>query len=367
MTVPAAVLPAGRARSGLIRVASVPAGHVYVRHLADPSGGDKVMRLDDPVPPGPLVPAGQWWPPPMLSPSWVLDHHQEFDVFHVQFGFDAQDAGRLGALVRALRKVRKPLVYTIHDLRNPHHADPRAHDAHLDVLIPQADGLITLTPGAAAEVAARWGRCPAVLPHPHVVELDRPRRLRRAGACFMIGVHAKSVRASMAPLPVIRALAEVVAVLPGARLRVDIHHDVFDPDGSRHDRGLAAYLADAAASGQVELRVHDCFSDEQLWAYLESLDVSVLPYRFGTHSGWLEACHDLGTTVIAPTCGYFGQQRPCLSYRHDESGFDARSLADAVRYAYERRPHWQAHPEDRLRERRHIAAEHRRLYARLLG
>jgi hypothetical protein len=105
MILPAAVRPTGRARSGLIRVASVPAGHVYVRHLADPSGGDGVVRLDDPVPAGPDVPAGQWWPPAMLSPAWVLDHHQEFDVFHVQFGFDAQDADRLGALVHALRAV----------------------------------------------------------------------------------------------------------------------------------------------------------------------------------------------------------------------------------------------------------------------
>lgn len=139
MTLSAAVRPAGRTRSGLIRVASVPAGHVYVRHIADPSGGDGVVRLDDPVPPGPDVLNGQWWPPAMLSPAWVLDHHQEFDVFHVQFGFDAQDADRLGALVHALRAVRKPLVYTVHDLRNPHHLDPRAHDAHLNVLIPQAD------------------------------------------------------------------------------------------------------------------------------------------------------------------------------------------------------------------------------------
>jgi len=97
-----------------------------------------------------------------------------------------------------------------------------------NVLIPEADGLITLTAGAAAEVAARWGRRPTVLPHPHVVDLDRPTRPRASGPSFVIGVHAKSVRASMAPLPVIRVLAEVVAALPGGRLRVDIHHDVFD-------------------------------------------------------------------------------------------------------------------------------------------
>jgi Glycosyltransferase Family 4 len=349
-----------------IRVASVPAGHVYVRHLSDPDGRDAVVRLEDPVPLGGGVLTGQWWPPVMLSPSWVLDHHGDFDVFHVQFGFDAQEASCLAALAQALRSAGKPLVYTIHDLRNPHHADRRAHDAHLDVLIPAADGLITLTAPAAAEVESRWGRRPVVLPHPHIVGLGRIPAARPPRAEFVVGVHAKSVRASMAPLPVIRVLAAVVPALPGGRLQVNIHHDVFDPDGLRHDPELAGYLGAAAGRGELDLRVHDCFSDEELWSYLESLDVSVLPYRFGTHSGWLEACHDLGTVVIAPACGYFGAQRPCLAYRHDESGLDTGSLQAAVLDAYQRRPRWQARPEDRRRERAEIAAAHRRLYEQLL-
>ncbi len=358
--------PAGNVVSRTIRVASVPAGHVYVSHLSDPSGADAVVRLKDPAPAGAAA-SGEWWPPVMLSSSWVLDHHEEFDVFHIHFGFDAQEASGLAALVAALRSVRKPLVYTIHDLRNPHHGDRRAHDAHLDVLVAAADALITLTPSAAAEVEARWGRRPMVLPHPHVVELDRIPSTRASRPGFVVGVHAKSMRASMAPLPVIQALTDVVAAMPGGVLQVNVHHDVFDQDGLRHDPELSGYLAAAASRGEIDLRVHDCLSDEQFWSYLESLDVSVLPYRFGTHSGWLEACHDLGTTVVAPSCGYFGAQRPCLSYRHDEAGLDAGSLQDAVLDAFVRRPRWQARPADRRRERVGIAAAHRRLYEQLLG
>ena len=63
--------------------------------------------------------------------------------------------------------------------------------------------------------------------------------------------------------------------------------------------------------------MHDYFSDEDLWAYLASLDLSVLPYTFGTHSGWLEACRDLQTTVLAPSCGYYAEQGPVLSYTND--------------------------------------------------
>jgi Glycosyltransferase Family 4 len=348
-----------------LRVASVPAGHVYVRHLADPAGDDAVFRLADPIPDVQGRSAGQWWPPVMLSSAWARDHSEDFDVFHVHFGFDALAVGQLSELVLTLRSLGKPLVYTVHDLRNPHHADRRDHDAQLDVLIPAADLLVTLTAGAAAEIESRWGRRSFVLPHPHVVELGRTSSRRRGAGRFVVGVHAKSVRASMDPVPVIRALAEIIPGLPGGRLRVDIHHDVFDADGLRHDRAVVRYLLKAAGRAEIDLRVHDCFSDAELWAYLESLDVSVLPYRFGTHSGWLEACHDLGTTVVAPSCGYIAEQRPCLQYAHDESRLDARSLQDAVLYAHQRRPRWQAMPGNRWQERVALAAAHRRLYAEL--
>jgi hypothetical protein len=126
------------------------------------------------------------------------------------------------------------------------------------------------------------------------------------------------------------------------------------------------WLRDAESDGVLELVVHDCFSDEELWQYLESLDVSVLPYRFGTHSGWLEACYDLGTTVVAPSCGYFAEQRPCLTYRHDESGLDVLALKAAVRTAYEQRPRWQAGLADRRQEREELAAAHRGIYDAVL-
>jgi hypothetical protein len=63
-------------------------------------------------------------------------------------------------------------------------------------------------------------------------------------------------------------------------------------------RAVAAALA--ASCPEADVRVHAPFSDEELWDRPEGLDHSVLPYRFGTRSGWL-ACHDLGTAVLAPT------------------------------------------------------------------
>ncbi len=350
----------------VVRVASVPASHVYVRHLGATDGADRVRRLPDPAPDAADPAPGQWWPPTMLSPAWVRAHRDHFDVMHVQFGFDAQPASALAALVAELRRWDKGLVYTAHDLRNPHHLDRRAHDDALDVLVPAADEVITLTPGAAEEITRRWGRHPLVLPHPHVVELERFRPRSDPDDGWTVGVHAKSVRASMAPQPVVAALAEVVRELPGARLRVDIHHDVADDDGARYDPVLMPWLRAAEAAGDLDLFVHDFFDDEALWQYLESLDLSVLPYRFGTHSGWLEACFDLGTPVLAPTCGFYAQQRPCLTYGHDERGLDVPSLQAAVRTAYEQRPAWQASLADRRQERAELAAAHRTVYEAVL-
>ena len=87
----------------MLRVASVPASHIYVRHLAEPDG-DGVFRLPDPVPAdGKKVPGG-WWPPVMLRPGWVTDNHHQFDVFHVHFGFDAVVAGRSRRVVHELKR-----------------------------------------------------------------------------------------------------------------------------------------------------------------------------------------------------------------------------------------------------------------------
>ena len=114
---------------------------------------------------------------------------------------------------------------------------------------------------------------------------------------------------------------------------------------------------------QVEVRIHPRFTDQQLWDYLRSLDVSVLPYAWGTHSSWLEACFDLGTAVLAPDSGHYGDQRDCAVFHLNEDGLDGESLLSAVDRARERppiRPTWQ----ERLSERHRLARAHLAIYSR---
>jgi glycosyltransferase involved in cell wall biosynthesis len=356
-----------------IRVASVPASHVYVRHLADPDRDDGVVRLRD-VPPadGRLVPGG-WWPPVMLDGAWIRAHAGEFDVFHVHFGFDAKTPEELEDVVAALAEIAVPLVLTVHDLRNPHHADPAVHDVQLGVLVRGAAALITLTPGAAAEIRRRWDRGALVVPHPHVVEPERATAPRPPHDDVVFGVHAKSLRANMDAVGVAAAVADALADLPGTTLRIDLHDELLDPDNYYYaPQAVEALHALGRRHAHVEVRQHAYFTDDELWDYLAGLDVSVLPYRFGTHSGWLEACRDLGTAVVAPDCGYYAEQGPCWVYGQDEEHLDVASLRAAVRGARASRTHAPddaaraAFAAERREQRRAVAAAHRRLYAGLL-
>jgi hypothetical protein len=295
----------------------------------------------------------------------VREHRGEFDVFHIHFGFDAAEPERLETVVEELDRQRIPLVYTVHDLRNPHHRDRQPHEGQLDLLVGAAAELVTLTPGAAGEVRRRWGREATVLPHPHVVERPWLER-EHERAEFVVGVHVKSLRANMDPVPVIEELADAVAEHPGAVLQINIHDEVFEPGNHWHDPERGAQILRFDEREHVRVQVHPYFSEDELWRYLSSLSVSVLPYRFGTHSGWLEACFDLGTAVIAPSCGFYGEQRACEVFGFDEQGFDRASLRAALDRAYRARPP-RASWAGRMRERREVARAHRQIYERALA
>lgn len=307
-----------------LRVASVPSEHAYVRHLTAPGLSDGVVRLPDPPVPG--APAGQWWPSPVLEPSWLRAHRAELDLVHLHFGFEHRTAVELTEWVATLRAHGLPLVLTVHDLTNPHLADQATHAAALDVLVPAAAAVITLTRGAADEISSRWGRAVHVLPHPHVVDLERLARPRPVSTGFVVGLHDKP-RAGNDPEAVRGHLERIVATLPGGRVH----------------------------PGQGPRRL----TDSELWEHLSGLDVLVLAYRSGTHSGFVEACHDLGTTVLASVTGHYAEQAPVLSYDIDEPA----SLETALHQAYDSQPGPRADPAARAAQRDDLAQAHAALYA----
>ena len=173
----------------------------------------------------------------------------------------------------------------------------------------------------------------------------------------MIGIHLKSLRTNVVePLPLVRAAAA------GARdadavLRVDVHAGA--------DPTVVGELTRYADRGLIGLRRHERFSDNELLEYLGELGVSVLPYQFGSHSGWLELCRDLGVRVVAPDCGFYADQwASVVAYSNNErSGLDPVSLRRAVRGAALAGPPAPADRTDRLAQLRAVRSVHATVYA----
>jgi len=328
-----------------LRVATVPAQHAYLDAALPPS----VHRVQVAA-----VPGRAWAPSVLFTEATLRAMAPRIDVLHLHFGFDHLSTADLRRWAGVLAEVGIPLVLTVHDLRNPHHDDPARHLAHLSVLIPAAAEVITLTDGAAREIAERWNRRATVLAHPAVLATPLVDRTVPG----LVGVHLKSLRRNVVdPDSVVRVVAAGVCSA-GGTLVVDVH-----PDAAEHP--AISGVRELAHAGALQLRVHARFTDAELSAYLQSLHVSVLPNRFGTHSGWLEACHDVGTAVIAPHCGFYEQQwSRVITYRHDETaGLSPDSLAKAVHRAVLAPAPAPADPAQRARQRAAVQRAHERIYA----
>ncbi|HEV7950941.1 MAG TPA: glycosyltransferase [Glaciihabitans sp.] len=364
----------------VIKVASIPGRHPYVHHISPLEHSpirahlDTVYRLPDPLPNAdePL----RWWPPVMLDAQWVHNNAHSFDVMHLHFGAESYSVEHVERFLDALETERRPFVYTVHDLTNPQLMDQSSHIAQLDVLIPRADALITLTAASADEIQARWGRTAVVIDHPHMLPLHADIVSGDPSTSRVIGLHLRDLRPNIdAAIAVATLLSSVDALRANGRdviARIDMNSTV-------RDESIRDTVRELCASNEfAELVEHPRYNDESLVASLAALDVAVLPYRHGTHSGWVELCWDLGVPVVGPQVGYAALQ-------HNEPEFFATFEAGnsgslvlaiervldaplAVRSGSEERGSLQERRRKaRLHERSVIAEAHVAVYRRALA
>ena len=249
--------------------------------------------------------------------------------------------------------------------------DQAPHREHLDLLVPAADQVVTLTAGAAAVIRRRWGRTAEVVPHPHVLPFDTALPAGERSEPYVIGVHLRDIRPGTDAVRAVATLLDAVGRLRADGIaavgRVQVNERVRDEDA--RDRVTALVAAHPAA----ELRRSARLDDADLARSVADLDVAVLPYRSGTHSGWVELCWDLGVPVAGPRIGHAGEQHP-----GDFAGFDAGD-GDALAYAVQKLLIESARPGSadraaRLTDRRRqriaeaaaITAAHTSLYVRVL-
>lgn len=328
-----------------------------------------------PDPPVPGAPAGRWWPPVAMTAAWLTAHAAEFDVLHVHFGLESFSVDELRAALDAARQQGRPVVYTVHDLDNPQLVEQEHHRALLDAIVPVAARLVTLTPGASAEIAERWGRPSTVLAHPSLIgELpagadarDDARDDTRDGT-VRVGMHLRDLRPNIDAERAVRAAIDAARLLADDGRPVDI--EVLLSERVRDDAAAARVVAAAASEPSVRVRRVPHLSDAEIEGWLRGLDLFVLPYLHGTHSGWVELAYDLGVHVVGADVGHIGEQHPS-----DFSPVDLdepATLADAVRGV----AHTHDSPEraavlaerhrDRVAERQSVRDAHTALYASVL-
>lgn len=360
--------------SAPVRVRQVPAAHVYVEHLLPPERPARAEVVHLPDPPVPGAPPGQWWPHPAMEADWVRAHAAEQDVLHLHFGTEGRSTPELASWIGALRSAGLPLVHTVHDIDHPHLRDQTRHREHLALLVEHADGLLTLTEGAADVVERRHGRRPLVVPHPHIVPLARLEGGPRAGSpdpsrTLRVGLHLKSLRTNVDPLPVLPALVQAVGALRdrgvAAELEVRVHPDVADSPRPEA-RTVTALLRRVEDAPGVRLVSAGRLDDDQLWDYLGGLDVSVLPYAWGTHSGWVEACRDLGTWALASQVGHLAEQGGVMVWGAPGVPAQVDRLVELLTHAAEH-PAQPVPVAERVQERARVAAVHARLYREVIA
>ncbi|MCW2676883.1 MAG: uncharacterized protein JWR70_1923 [Modestobacter sp.] len=291
-------------RGPQLRVASVPFGGPYV---------DAVLPADT------LLVGPATTPSPWLDPDHLVAHALELDVLHVHAGYEDMPVRQIEAWTAAVRRSGVPLVVTVHRLRAGRDGSPALHRARLRALLATAEVVLTLTPGAADELADRFGRTAIVVAHPTLAAptpgIGRETRL--------VGLHLGSLGAP-APAELVRG-AMSGALSGGGRLRVDVHPGV--------DLGTGfPELAALAEAGQLELQ-RSAPADPAAWVrHLQELHVSVLPDHADSHSSWIELCRDAGTRVVVPGGGYHAEQwSDVVVYGSDPAtGPDATSLSSAV-------------------------------------
>jgi hypothetical protein len=321
-----------------VRVATVPHHDAYVEAVL-PSDAVHVGPPDEP---------SRW-----LDPGYLAAHTDEVDVLHVHTGFGHLDEVAMESWTETVRRLGIPLVVTVHQLRDPEQTTRWRHDAHLAALLATAELVLTLTPGAAEEIAGRFGRTPIVVAHPTSAVPDLGLGAERG----LVGVRLGAPSPARPDAAAIVRAALSGAVSGGGRLRLLV--DEVDP-GVLDDDVRALVVA-----GEADLVV----SGGDRAARLQQLHVAVLPERCGTHSRDLEICRDVGTRVVAPSCGWFADQwSDVVSYgNHEQGRLDPVSLTAAVGAALARPMPRPADREWRDAQRAAVRQVHAEVYAQVAG
>ena len=294
-------------------------------------------------------------PGPWLDATYLAEHAAEIDVLHLHTGIGPVTERRRAVLERDRAPLGAPAGRDGPSRAGRRVARPAqrraAEDAHLDAVLGTAEVVLTLTSGAADAIAERFGRTAIVVAHPSVARPDPELGAERGLVGLRLGAGAAAGPGG-----------------PGARRAVRGRVRRWPAAGPGGGRGATSPARSASWPQRQELELVVHRADERA-AQFQQLHVAVLPEPCGAHSRDLEICRDVGTRVVAPSCGWLpGQWGEVVCYGEDDRGrLDPVSLTGAVAAALTRPmllPADRGWREEQLAAVRRVHAE---VYAQVAG
>lgn len=358
-------------------MAVLPAAHPAVRRLTGLRAASDLVEL---VPVWPGLSSGV---PPPWETGWHGggpggdDRLSGVDVVHVHFGYEYLEPTGVHDLIEHRDRTGVPMVLTVHDIVHPAPEDPNPRRDLTGLLVESASQVLTLTETAARELWVRWGVEALVVAHPRLLDdpessaVIRAAKHLRAPGDTVVGVLLEHMGENMPGPELLDVLAPAAAGRRGAHLRIVVDAQAWrDACGEDRESGGHHLVAELAAEGDWESVRLLRYEPLNLWRVrteFAALDVCVLPYRFATHSTWLELCRDLGVTPVFPNVGCLREQwfDRCDPARHSGEVYDPRqpgSLTWALQTAIDE-PRG-APPRVEGADPRAVMAAHERVYRR---
>lgn len=331
------------------RVLCWPPAHPYVDRLYG--------RVAQPVP----LPEDEAGDALLHDLTWLRHNAHRIDIAHLHFGQHIQAISRVVEVVATLRACAIPVVWTVHQVRNPELEVEQDRTLELlDAASPHLNRVTTFTPSASATLSERLDRPVEVIPHGPLVPRTRRRSLRNSRELGPARPARGHVLVVVGPGRRSTSLDDVVAAAAVGRrrsLRVLLHRS------QRADHADA--VAAAADSASVDVVLHDGLTQRELESELLDAAALLLPTLWGTHSALAEVAADLGIPVVPTTSSHVDEQVPAgLRVAVDDGRLSATDLAElfdapAVPEA--------ARPETRDRAGRAFLAGHEHLYRHAVG
>jgi len=242
--------------------------------------------------------------------AWIeaQDAMDFFDVLHVQ-SLEFASVESIRCVLERCGREKKGIVAAIHETEPLFPERGTDFPARVRLISELASCIVTLTTSARRDIMERYGIPESklrVVPHGPVLPLSHPLWRAQPG---------RNSRCTIGMFGGFRPnrsfLAGAVNALYGlssAEILVRLLTRGLNPVELAPGSEVWQFASLAATDPRLVLELLPFPSDDEIASFVHSLDILLLPYLYGTHSGQLELAMDLGVPVVIPDIGCYRAQ-----------------------------------------------------------